>query len=58
MLIAVVNAVVGAIAAGPLRYAAVVRLAGELGVRVALVVWTHWMKKETESHEERGEDGE
>ena len=45
MLVAVVDAVVGAVAAGPLRNAAVVRLAGELSVRVALVVRTHWTEE-------------
>ena len=40
LLVAVVDAVVGAVAAGPLRNAAVVCLAGELSVWVTLVVWT------------------
>lgn len=44
LLVAVVQAVVGAVTSGPLGDAAVVCLAGELGV-VTLVVWTHWKKE-------------
>lgn len=60
MLVAVVDAVIGAVASGPLRNTAVVCLAGELGFCVAFVFWTHWMKKEkeTERREERGLNGE
>lgn len=46
LFITVVKAVVSAVTAGPLRNAAVVRLAGELSVWITLVVWTHWIKKQ------------
>lgn len=45
-LVTVVEAVVCAVAAGPLRNTAVVCLAGELCVFITLVVWTHWGETE------------
>lgn len=44
-LIAVVKAVIGTIAAGPLRDAAVVCLAGELSV-ITFIIRTHWTGQE------------
>lgn len=41
LLVAVVDAVIGAVTSGPLRNTAVVCLARELSVLIALVVWTH-----------------
>ncbi len=41
LLVTVVQAVIGAVTAGPLRDAAVVCLAGELGFLVTPVIWTH-----------------
>lgn len=55
LLVAVVNAVIGAVTAGPLRNTAVVCLAGELGVLITFVVWTHWTEKERHETWERGE---
>lgn len=44
-LVAVVKAVVHAVATRPQRDAAVVCLAGELNVLVALVIWTPWTRR-------------
>lgn len=44
-LVAVVKAVVHAVATCPQRDAAVVCLAGELNVLVALVIWTPWTRR-------------
>lgn len=49
MLVAVVEAVVGAVTARPLRDAAVVCLARELRVLVTLVIGTPW-KRRRERH--------
>lgn len=54
-LVAVVDAVVGAVTAGPLRDAAVVCQAGELRVLVTLVLWPHCKDRERGiKHEKEG----
>lgn len=58
LLVAVVEAVICAVTAGPLRDTAVVCLAGELSF-ITLVVWTHWRGKqryETEMRRSKGDD--
>jgi len=52
LLVTVVDAVVGAVTAGPLRNTAVICPAGELRV-VTLVVWTHWTDEESEARDTR-----
>lgn len=57
LLVAVVEAVIGAVTAGPLGDTAVVCLAGELSF-VTLVVWTHWRGKERHETEMRWSKGD
>lgn len=45
LLITVVYAVIGAVTHSPLRYTAIVRLAGELCIGITLMIWAHYKKQ-------------